>query len=248
MIQRGAAPQLAGAAGRIAARVEVRLRSAAATTGAAITQAVPRRSSVVQQLEPTFAELLRDLPGLVSGAGFLAKPGLFSDAHLHHSWWVLAGDATAMARVNLDDSSDSFYDYPTKEFFRIPAVSGQLAVMGPYVDYLGTGGYILTWGCPVHISGAFIGTVGADVTLHDLQSQLMSEVAEPPDTEVLVNGKGRIVYSTSAELESGTMFRSADFTSWTDAGDRVPTATDTFEIWPCAGLPWAAIRLTELRR
>ncbi|HTW21555.1 MAG TPA: hypothetical protein VME70_15260 [Mycobacteriales bacterium] len=240
----GEPPDLVRAAGQVGTLVERRLRVAASVAAKSLAEAVPRRSATARALEPEFVEVLSDLSKLVSGAGFLAKPGFFPDADLHHSWWASAPGTAVIAEVDLDESSDSFYDYPEKEWFRVPATTGQMSVAGPYVDYLGTNEYILTWGVPVSLSGAFVGAVAADVRLQDMQRFLLASQQADPYAEVLVNAKGRVMFSTSAAVETGSMFRSAAFAAWMNAGSRPPTATRGLEMWPCAGVPWAVLRFT----
>jgi len=198
--------------------------------------------------EAEVRSVLEDLAGIVSGCGFLATPDLFPDSALSHTWWTIESGTVEIARLDLDESSESFYDYTSKDFFRLPTTTGQMVVTGPYVDYLGTDGYILTWAVPVFLSGTVVGTVGADVTLQDLQLQLLAMGSSTPEPQALVNSRGRVIFSTVSKPESGSMVRSSDLTAWFKGGTRPPVRNDEMQVWPCAGLPWAALVLIEQGR
>lgn len=246
VIDKGQRPELADVAARLGLRVEERLRVAALVVGDLVAGAVPRRAAITAEFEPELRNVLADLAGIVSGCGFLAKPGLFDDARLHHTWWAVQADGIGLARIDLDEASDTFYDYSLRDFFSVPASTGQIAVDGPYVDYLGTNEYILTWGVPVTISGAFIGVLGADVTLQDLQRYLLSTSPRRPRPQAMVTSRGRVIYSTVPKPAPGSMVRSADLVGWFTEGDRVPSRAETMDVWPCAGLPWAVLELTPV--
>lgn len=242
-IENGPRPELADLAARVALRVEERLRVASLRVGDLLAASVPRTSAVTAAFESEFRDILADLDGLVSGCGFLSVPSLFEDTVLSHTWWALDTGSVAIARIDLDEASDSFYDYTAKDFFRLPATTGQIGVDGPYVDYLGTNEYILTWGVPVLLSGAFVGIVGADVTLKDLQRLLLSMSPASPSPQALVNSRGRVIFSTVAKPAPGSMVRSPDLMSWFQSGTRAPSRNAEMQVWPCAGLPWAALLL-----
>lgn len=242
-IESGSRPELADLAARVGSRVEERLRAASLRVGELLASVAPRTSSVTSGFEQEARAVLDSLAGIASGCGFLATPNLFVDSVLSHTWWTVESGSVAIARLDLDESSDSFYDYTAKDFFRLPASTGQMAVDGPYVDYLGTNEYILTWGVPVVLSGAFVGTVGVDVTLQDLQRQLLAMSSARPQPQALVNSRGRVIFSTTAKPSPGSMVRSPDLMSWFQGGTRVPSRNADMEVWPCAGLPWAALAL-----
>lgn len=247
-IESGSRPELADLAARLGSRVEERLRAASLRAGDLLASAVPRTTAITSDFESEARSVLDSLSGIASGCGFLATPNLFKDAVLSHTWWSLEDGAVEIARLDLDESSDSFYDYTAKDFFRIAATTGQMAVDGPYVDYLGTNEYILTWGVPVLLSGAFVGIVGIDVTLQDLQRQLLAMSSSHPQPQALVNSRGRVIFSTVAKPAPGSMVRSPDLMSWFQSGTRAPSRNADMQVWPCAGLPWATLLLAPHAR
>ena len=110
--------------------------------------------------------------GLITGAGFVAAPGLLSDAHWHLAWW-LGGVGGIRRLATIDDpSNDQFRDYTTLEWWRLPARTGARHVTGPYVDYVCTDDYTVTITTPVVVGGTMLGVVGTDVLVDRLESEL----------------------------------------------------------------------------
>ena len=99
---------------------------------------------------------------LIIGAGFVASPGFISDAEWHLAWWLghantfgvgSADPALRRLEAEEDPSSESFRDYTTLEWWRVPAATGAPHITGPYVDYLCTDDYTLTLTVPVMYEG-----------------------------------------------------------------------------------------------
>ncbi len=111
--------------------------------------------------------------GLITGSGFVAAPGLLSDAHWHLAWW-LGGAAGIRRLATIDDpSNDQFRDYTTLEWWRFPARTGTRHLTGPYVDYVCTDDYTVTITTPVTVGGQLLGVVGMDVLVDRLERELL---------------------------------------------------------------------------
>jgi len=145
--------------------------------------------------------------GLITGAGFVAAPGLLSDAHWHLAWW-LGGDGGIRRLATIDDpSNDQFRDYTTLEWWRLPARTGARHVTGPYVDYVCTDDYTVTITTPVVVGGRQLGVVGTDVLVDRLERELQPLLRASAESIVIVNASGRIVTATDARREPGSMLR-----------------------------------------
>ena len=145
--------------------------------------------------------------GLITGAGFVAAPGLLSDAHWHLAWW-LGGAAGIRRLATIDDpSNDQFRDYTALEWWRFPARTGARHLTGPYVDYVCTDDYTVTITTPVIVGGRLLGVVGMDVLVDRLERELLPLLRANGAPIAVVNASGRIVTSTDARREPGSMLR-----------------------------------------
>jgi len=186
------------------------------------TPTVDGLDAVVESM--TVPELSVD-GALMIGAGFVAAPGFLNDAPWHLAWWLGhantfgVGSADPTIRRLLadeDPTSESFRDYTTLEWWRVPTTTGQRHVTGPYVDYLCTDDYTLTLTAPVHYGDRLIGVVGADLYVNDVERALLPHV-RGLDAATIVNASGRVVVSTDVHRPTGSLLRTAS--------DRIPCAT-----------------------
>lgn len=162
---------------------------------------------------------------LVIGAGFVAAPGFLSDAEWHLAWWLghanTFGVGTADPSIRRllaeeDPNSESFRDYTTLEWWRVPTTTGAPHITGPYVDYLCTDDYTLTLTMPAYNGDRLIGVVGADLYVNDVERELLPRVRGLA-AATLVNASGRVVVSTDPHRPTGSLLRTG--------GDRIPCAT-----------------------
>ncbi|QKJ20875.1 PDC sensor domain-containing protein [Microbacterium hominis] len=161
---------------------------------------------------------------LLTGAGFVAAPGTLADAEWHLAWW-LAGVAGAAPRrlATIDDPRhEQFRDYTTLEWWRIPALTGARHLTGPYVDYVCTDDYTVTITTPVVVDGEMVGLVGADALVDRLERELLPVLRGGRAPATLVNSSGRVVTSTDARREPGSLLR----------GDGIPEAVRAVDAAP----------------
>lgn len=148
---------------------------------------------------------------LLTGAGFVAAPGALSDAEWHLAWWLGGtGPSRQLRRLaTIDDPShDQFRDYTALEWWRVPATTGTRHLTGPYVDYVCTDDYTVTITTPVRIGGELVGVVGADALVDRLERALLPAMRSGATPVTLVNASGRVVTSTDARREPGSILRS----------------------------------------
>lgn len=183
----------------------------ASNTDGKLTRAVI--DSLVENL--VIPEFSRD-GSFTIGAGFVAAPGLISDAQWHLAWWLgdlntfgMGSDAPHIRRLEAveDPAAESFRDYTTLEWWRVPTSTGLRHITGPYVDYLCTDEYTLTLTEPVFLRGETIGVVGADLYVEDLERVLLPELRAVGSSVTLVNSAGRVVLSTDVHLATGALLR-----------------------------------------
>jgi hypothetical protein len=181
---------------------------------AALFEAGPVTStSLRERLEPGSLELLRN-PNLVGG-GFVVAPDVLSDRRLYLVWWQgedrdFLGDADAPA-------TGEAIDYTRQPWYRTPERTGELTLVGPYVDFVCTDEYVMTTTMPVYANGRMVGVAGADTLVETLETMLLPGLREAGAT--LVNGHGKSIVSADPQLATG---------------DPLTTARDMI---PCRGLP-----------
>ncbi len=175
-------------------------------------------------------ELTRD-GALIIGAGYVAQPGFIPDAPWHLAWWLghantfgVTGPASPALRRLVaveDEQSESFRDYTTLEWWRVPATTRQRHITGPYVDYLCTDDYTLTSTMPAFKDGAMIGVVGADLYVNDIERTLLPAVRGAGRRAALVNASGRVVVASDNSRPTGSLIRPV---AWGEHDRAVPCA------------------------
>jgi hypothetical protein len=167
-------------------------------------------AEMIDPLVETFAVPAVAGETLLTGAGFVAAPGALSDAEWHLAWWLGTTGAPPTARrlATIDDPAhEQFRDYTALEWWRVPVTNGSRHLTGPYVDYVCTDDYTVTITTPVWRDGAMVGVVGADALVDRLERVLLPVLRAGETPATLVNASGRVVTSTDARREPGSMLR-----------------------------------------
>jgi hypothetical protein len=175
-------------------------------------------------------DLSRD-GALIIGAGFVAQPGFIPDAPWHLAWWLghantfgWTGPAVPELRRLVaveDEHSESFRDYTTLEWWRVPATTHERHITGPYVDYLCTDDYTLTSTMPAFRDDRMIGVVGADLYVNDIERTLLPAVRGAGRRAALVNASGRVIVASDSSRPTGSLIRPS---AWDQHARVVPCA------------------------
>ena len=180
----------------------------------------PWRDALVEQFGvgvPTVSELDRLVHDLVSaelgsatrlvtGAGFVASPGILPDAPWHLAWWLHRAAGIERLQTVDDPDADEFRDYTALEWWRVPAATGARHLTGPYVDYLCTDDYTVTVTTPVVVGTDLVGMAGVDVYVARLEEELLP-VLRTGAPSTLVNASARVVSSSVPRLATGALLR-----------------------------------------
>jgi hypothetical protein len=150
------------------------------------------------------------------GAGLVVAPGVLADARHWMQWWTRdgAGEPRRL-RPELDPEEESFFDYTVLPWFAIPRETGRRHVTGPYVDWLCTQEYTLTFTVPVfgthpERGRCHLGVVGADIVAAWLERRLLPLLHRMDEPVALVNAEGRVVVANRPELVIGAVVRQVD--------------------------------------
>ncbi len=167
----------------------------------------PGRSEL-RRVEPLVRHALEQ-NAILHGAGFVAAPGVLSDSEWWLEWFahaVAAQDRVERLVADTNPDGAHFFDYTLMPWYANPAAHGGRVITGPYVDYLCTDDYTLTFTRDVRAAEGFAGVAGVDVRV-SLVEDLMLPILRRWRGGVLavVNELGRVVVSNSASLLSGTL-------------------------------------------
>lgn len=170
-------------------------------------------------LEAPVRQLIGDTDGIVVGAGFVAAPRALVDAPFWLQWWTSdtpGGPVTPLV-VETDERAEGFRDYTQLPWFAVPARTGGRHLTGPYVDYLCTDEYSLTFTAPVSGPRGLVGVAGADVYVRHVERRLLPGMRAVARTLPaagtrapavgLVNSDGRVVCGSTADLVTGALVR-----------------------------------------
>lgn len=186
-------------------------------------------------IEDRVTGLLRRAGERLVGAGFVAAPGVLRDVQHWLEWWTAAGPPTRRRThrlvVQSDPAADDFRDYTTLPWFRVPQRTGERHVTGPYVDYLCTDEYTLTFTAPVEHTGRFVGVVGADVEVRWVEDRLSHELLATGLPTSVVSSSGRVLTSTVGSLTTGDLVR--EVPAWWDGAEEITGG----RLLRCASLP-----------
>ncbi|MFI5729034.1 cache domain-containing protein [Kribbella sp. NPDC051587] len=178
----------------------------AATAAAAFTKQPVRRSDlkgIASLVKPAI-----DAPGSpIAGAGFVVAVDALADSRWWLEWFMRNNGAAERLLVDTDPRGDNFYDYESLPWYDVPRTTGQRHITGPYVDYLCTEDYTLTFTVPVFAGTTFVGVAGADVRVFTFEKAVLPCLRAIHRTVAVVNDQGRVVLSNSARHVSGTLLK-----------------------------------------
>lgn len=214
--------------------------AASAASASAARRRLTRRDVV--SVRPLVKERLRRHDALVAGAGVLTRPGLLGDVPMFVEWWCAGTPEPFLLRVSLDPEHAIFSDYDTFEWFAEPWSEGSRRIVGPWVDYTGTGEHVLTLSVPVFGEGQdFLGVAGADVLARGLEELAVRSLRRIPDDAALVNADGRVIASNTSRLLVGSLLTEEDARwaagsqrGWAVREDGLAASRSTL-------LPWAVV-------
>lgn len=180
-------------------------RVAAELTTALETEATPRRSHL-GAVERLVQPVLGDPAHPVQGAGFVAAVGLLEDAAYWLEWFAADAEGRVQRLVTHSEPQGiGFYDYESLPWYVVPRDSGHPHVTGPYVDYLCTEEYTLTFTTPITTGGRFAGVVGADIAVPRAEQLLLPPLCAARARLAVVNDDGRILSSNSGHHVCGDL-------------------------------------------
>lgn len=171
----------------------------------------PRRTDL-GAVETLLVPALGNLRQPVQGAGFVAAPGILQDAEWWLEWFARDGDGRPQRLVtHSEPQAIGFYEYEHLPWFVVPRETGRRHVTGPYVDYLCTEEYTLTFTVPVVVGGLFCGVGGADIAVKSAEQALLPSLRASEQPIAVVNSYGRILSSNRGRHLCGDLLEGVAF-------------------------------------
>jgi hypothetical protein len=228
------APMLAEAVTTFCEQRFADVASIAALSTGPLSQVEARRGDLA--IEQHCLRLLASTDPPLAGAGVVVAPHVLKDDPFWLEWWLAGpedapGDARRLA-VDLNPSSVSFRDYTALAWFEEPLRTGERAITGPYVDYLCTDQYTLTFTAPLVVEERFLGVAGVDVLARWFEQHLFSVVdaAGQLDADcVVVNRAGRVVACPGGAWVTGDLVRALGVDRGSPSG---------WQVTDCPGTPF----------
>ncbi|WP_344254728.1 cache domain-containing protein [Terrabacter carboxydivorans] len=205
-----------------------------------LSATAPRRADLC--IEQRCHDLLTDPQTPVAGAGAVLAPDVLSDAPYWLEWWTVESRGGTHVVTKLAAETDpraiGFRDYTELPWYAKPFETGDRHVTGPYVDYVCTDQYTLTFTTPLLVDGSFSGVVGVDVLVAWFEEHLLDVMETVDRTCVLVNAAGRVVTSSDPSWVTGDLLRGLPVQHWLrgEAPEHQEWAAT-----PCEGLPFVVL-------
>jgi hypothetical protein len=188
------------------------LHSASKNVGKQLERKVPQGSKISPEDIVGIAEMAESFltsHDIVVGTGEIFSLAAIKDAEGVLEWWIRS-DSGSIDKFAFDlaPEGDRFYDYEKLPWFSTVARTGQQAMAGPYVDYLGFDEYIVTFAVPTYAHGAFIGVTGCDIRVKDLENKLIPLVRQIPVDAAILNDQNRVILGNSGRFIVGERIKS----------------------------------------
>lgn len=175
------------------------------------TRSYQGRSLHEEDLAAAKEEALATLPGLTHaiGIGFVVAPDVICGQQSFLLWFQRHADRIGRLRLNLDPSDVDVYNYHVMDWYRLARDEGRRVAYGPYVDYSGSDHVTITLSLPMVVGGAFLGVVGADLSLVTLERRWIATLRSSSLDAVLVNSERRVVVTNATRWVISERLRSA---------------------------------------
>lgn len=188
-------------------------------------------------LKKDLSRFIRVHSDLIIGAGIAYAPGSLPKAPHWLEWWrAQPKGEPKFVTHDLNPDSLNYYDYTTREWFRLPSSTGRPLAVGPYVDIGGINVSIITLCVPAPTAqGSHV--LGCDLPLAKLEGVFLKALQIRDPAVVLLGPNGRVIASNKARIATGTLIPPHD----------VERAEATLEVTASqpSRLPWKLISLNQ---
>jgi hypothetical protein len=170
----------------------------------------PSRASLAG-IDQLAARFVGDRAHPVRGAGYVAAVGYLTDEPWWLEWFTQGEDGRSHRMVcQTDPDGVGFFDYEFLAWYVVPRDTDRRHVTGPYIDYLCTDDYNMTYSAPIVVGERFAGIAGADIGVQTAETLLLPSLRVAGTPLAVVNEQGRIVSSNSGRHLCGDLVTHID--------------------------------------
>ena len=174
-----------------------------------VTEAAQRGPLTERRIEPVREALLDwlDHDQVAWGYGFVAAPEVVDGRPRYLFWFQRTGREFRRLQLNFDIDDVNVYDYLHMDWYTGAEQKRGEVIHGPWVDYTGSGQYVLTAAVPVMHGAEFLGIAGGDLLVSSLERRLLPALKSVQAEAVLVNANRQVVVSNSPRWIPGDRLR-----------------------------------------
>lgn len=156
-------------------------------------------------IRPLLLDLLGRENNLFESLGVAVSSTSLADTPRWLEWWRRDGVNKAhFISHALTPGSVGFYDYPSREWFRVPFTTRRMSAVGPYVDAGGIEVCTVTLAVPIELPSGDISIAGGDLSIAALEALLLETVGTREHKIILIAPNNRVITSNTARYVTGS--------------------------------------------
>jgi len=197
----------------------------------------PLDRTALAGIRPLLLDLLARDGALFESLGVAVSGTCLSDAPRWLEWWRRDGGKAQFISHALNPDSVGFYDYQSREWFRLPVTTRRSCSIGPYVDAGGIEVCTVTLAIPIELPSGSISVAGGDLSIGALEALLLKTLGTRAYRVVLLAANGRVITSNTARYVTGSRLRKGEAQAVPDRVVGVPSADPHRLPWQLLVMP-----------
>ncbi|MFG2860714.1 hypothetical protein [Streptomyces sioyaensis] len=189
-------------------------------------------------IRPLLLDLLGHDGTLFESLGVAVSSTCLSDTPRWLEWWRRDGGSKAQFISHaLNPDSVGFYDYQSREWFRLPVTTHRSCAIGPYVDAGGIEVCTVTLAIPIELPSGSLSVAGGDLSIGALEALLLETLGTRAHKVVLLAANGRVITSNTARYVTGSRLPTGEAQTVPDRVVGVPSADPHRLPWQLLAMP-----------
>ncbi|MBL1101840.1 cache domain-containing protein [Streptomyces coffeae] len=189
-------------------------------------------------IRPLLLDLLAHEGTLFESLGVAVSGDCLGDTSRWLEWWRRDGRNKAQFISHaLNPDSVGFYDYQSREWFRLPVTTRRPCAVGPYVDAGGIEVCTVTLAIPIDLPSGSISVAGGDLSIAAVEALLLGTLGTRAHKVVLLGANGRVITSNTARHVTGSRLRTGEAQAVPDRIVVIPSADPHRLPWQLLAMP-----------